>query len=346
MRKYLLSAVAASAVVAGSIGHADEAAANKWINEEFQPSVLTKDEQLAEMKWFIDAAAPFSGMEINVLSEGIPTHGYESEVLTKAFEEITGIKVNHQILGEGEVVQAVQTQMQTQRNLYDAYVNDSDLIGTHSRLQLAYNLTDFMAGEGADVRFTIGFEQGKRGKNLHYQMMLELHMKEVDFDSMEALKNLFKAVLPVSDGLKFIFKTADEVGQTEGGCFGYVLKDKGRTHFFYDSKGFTEEELESFRIESQGFRTSYTVSDEFPMPIYFDPACFMPVMYMCWAVTYFDSIDGEEWLLQYELIETCDEVPPCVRPQVVDASVCLDIVSSTVATWEVSGTFLYSGIPV
>jgi glycerol transport system substrate-binding protein len=72
-------------------------------------------------------------------------------VLTKAFEEITGIKVNHQLLGEGEVVQAVQTQMQTNRNLYDAYINDSDLIGTHSRLQLAVNLTDWMAGEGTDV---------------------------------------------------------------------------------------------------------------------------------------------------------------------------------------------------
>ena len=71
--------------------------------------------------------------------------------LTKAFEEITGIKVNHQILGEGEVVQAVQTQMQTNRNLYDAYINDSDLIGTHSRLQSAVNLTDWMAGEGKDV---------------------------------------------------------------------------------------------------------------------------------------------------------------------------------------------------
>ena len=46
-------------------------------------------------------------MEINVLSETIPTHVYESKVLTKAFEEITGIKVNHQLLGEGEVVQAV-----------------------------------------------------------------------------------------------------------------------------------------------------------------------------------------------------------------------------------------------
>ena len=125
--------------------------AERWINSEFQPSAFSKNEQMAEMEWFIKAAEPFKGMEINVLSETIPTHSYESKVLTKAFEEITGIKVNHQLLGEGEVVQAVQTQMQTKRNLYDAYVNDSDLIGTHSRLQLAYNLTDFMAGEGKDV---------------------------------------------------------------------------------------------------------------------------------------------------------------------------------------------------
>ncbi|MCB1343296.1 MAG: carbohydrate ABC transporter substrate-binding protein, partial [Pseudooceanicola sp.] len=152
MRKYLLSAVAVSAVVAGSnAAYADAAAAEKWINDEFQPSSLTKEEQMAEMQWFIDAAKPFAGMEINVLSEGIPTHSYESTVLTKAFEDITGIKVNHQILGEGEVVQAVQTQMQTQRNLYDGYVNDSDLIGTHARLQLAYNLTDQMAGGWKDV---------------------------------------------------------------------------------------------------------------------------------------------------------------------------------------------------
>ncbi|MCV6548458.1 MAG: ABC transporter substrate-binding protein, partial [Cohaesibacter sp.] len=152
MRKFLLSAVAISAMIASSsVVQADEAAAKKWIDAEFQPSVLSKDDQMKEMGWFIKASEPFKGMEINVLSEGIPTHSYESEVLTKAFFEITGIKVNHQILGEGEVVQAVQTQMQTKRNLYDAYVNDSDLIGTHSRLQLAYNLTDWMAGEGKAV---------------------------------------------------------------------------------------------------------------------------------------------------------------------------------------------------
>jgi len=152
MRQRLMMAVAATAMIASAqSAFADMAAAEKWVTEEFQPSTLTKDEQMSEMEWFINASKPFAGMEIAVLSEGIPTHDYESKTLTKAFEEITGIKVIHQILGEGEVVQAVQTQMQTNRNLYDAYINDSDLIGTHSRLQLAVNLTDWMAGEGADV---------------------------------------------------------------------------------------------------------------------------------------------------------------------------------------------------
>ena len=139
------------AVMAASPVRADMAAARRWVEKEFQPSTLSREQQLKEMEWFVNAAKPYRGLEINVLSETIPTHEYESKVLTRAFEEITGIKVNHQVLGEGEVVQAVQTQMQTNRNLYDAYINDSDLIGTHSRLQSAVNLTDWMAGEGKDV---------------------------------------------------------------------------------------------------------------------------------------------------------------------------------------------------
>ncbi|WP_416897249.1 MAG: ABC transporter substrate-binding protein [Minwuia sp.] len=152
MRRNLLAAAAAGALLAFSgpaTAGMDEA--RQWVDSEFQPSTLSKEAQLSELEWFIKAAEPFKGMEINVLSETIPTHEYESKVLAKAFEEITGIKVNHQLLGEGEVVQAVQTQMQTNRNLYDAYINDSDLIGTHSRLQLAVNLTDWMAGDGKDV---------------------------------------------------------------------------------------------------------------------------------------------------------------------------------------------------
>ena len=159
---------------------------------------------MSEMEWFVKAAAPFKGMEINVLSETIPTHEYESKVLTKAFEEITGIKVNHQLLGEGEVVQAVQTQMQTGRNLYDAYINDSDLIGTHSRLQLAVNLTDWMAGEGKDVTLPtldlddfmgISFTTGPDGKlyQLPDQQFANLYWFRYDWFQRPELKKQFKS---------------------------------------------------------------------------------------------------------------------------------------------------------
>ena len=114
-------------------------AIEKWASGEFSLSTLSK-KRVKELQWFQDAAKPFKGMSIKVLSETIPTHEYESKVLTKAFEEITGIKVNHQLLGEGDVVMAVQTQMQTNVSIYDAYINDSDLIGTHARMQQAVNL--------------------------------------------------------------------------------------------------------------------------------------------------------------------------------------------------------------
>ncbi len=183
---------------------AGESEAKKWVDNEFQPSTLSKAAQMKEMKWFIKASKPFKGMEINVLSESIPTHTYESKTLTKAFEEITGIKVNHQILGEGEVVQAVQTQMQTGRNLYDAYINDSDLIGTHSRLQLAVNLTDWMAGEGKDVTLPtldvedfigISFTTGPDGKlyQLPDQQFANLYWFRKDWFDRPDLKKKFKA---------------------------------------------------------------------------------------------------------------------------------------------------------
>ena len=67
-----------------------------------------------------------------------PTHDYEFEgAAPRPSTAITGIKVTHDLIGEGDVVEKLQTQMQTGENLYDAYVNDSDLIGTHWRYQQA-----------------------------------------------------------------------------------------------------------------------------------------------------------------------------------------------------------------
>jgi glycerol transport system substrate-binding protein len=224
MKLKLLATAAAALFMLASPSYADEAAATKWIDAEFQPSTLSKEDQMKEMAWFIKAAEPFKGMEINVLSEGIPTHSYESETLTKAFFEITGIKVNHQILGEGEVVQAVQTQMQTNRNLYDAYINDSDLIGTHSRLQSAINLTDWMAGDGKDVTnpgldlndfMGLKFTTGPDGKlwQMPDQQFANLYWFRKDWFDRPELKEKFKAKYGYELGVPVNWSAYEDIAQ-------------------------------------------------------------------------------------------------------------------------------------
>jgi len=124
----------------------------KFLDAEIKDqSVLDRAAQEAELNWFATAAAPFQGMEINVVSESIATHEYESKVLAPAFTAITGIKITHTLMGEGDVVDRLQRQMQSGENMFDAYVNDSDLIGTHWRYKQVRDLTDWMANEGKDV---------------------------------------------------------------------------------------------------------------------------------------------------------------------------------------------------
>ncbi|NQW09195.1 MAG: carbohydrate ABC transporter substrate-binding protein [Alphaproteobacteria bacterium] len=225
MKRNMMAVVAATAILGlASTAFAGTEEAKRWVDGEFQPSTLSKAEQMKEMEFFINAAKPFQGMEINVLSETIPTHEYESKVLTKAFEEITGIKVNHQLLGEGEVVQAVQTQMQTNRNLYDAYINDSDLIGTHSRLQLAVNLTDWMAGEGKavtlptlDIDDFIGkaFTTGPDGKlyQLPDQQFANLYWFRYDWFQRADLQKKFKDIYGYDLGVPVNWSAYEDIAE-------------------------------------------------------------------------------------------------------------------------------------
>lgn len=148
-----ISAIALASALAVGAAHAGEAEAKKWISSEFQPSTLSQDKQMAEMKWFIDAAAKLKAKgvtEIHVVSETLDTHAYESKTLAKAFEEITGIKVKHDIMQEGDVVEKLQTSMQSGKSIYDGWISDSDLIGTHYRYGVIMPLSDYMAGEGKE----------------------------------------------------------------------------------------------------------------------------------------------------------------------------------------------------
>jgi glycerol transport system substrate-binding protein len=129
----------------------DTSVAESLIDEMFPRSAISRDEQLQEMCWFITASESFSGMEINSVAENIRTHVYERDVLTDAFEQLSGISVTHDIIGEGDVVARLQTQLNSGEIIYDIYVNDADLIGTHLRYDSAVNLTEYIAGDGAAI---------------------------------------------------------------------------------------------------------------------------------------------------------------------------------------------------
>lgn len=183
---------------------------DNWVSRlsgvhKFNPSTLSRAEQLKEIAWFIKAAEPYRGQEINVASETLTTHKYESQVLAKAFQEITGIKLKHDLIQEGDVIEKLQTQMQSGRNIYDAYVNDSDLIGTHFRYGKVVPLSGWMTGQGKavtlptlDVNDFIGksFTTSPDGKlyQLPDQQFANLYWFRYDWFQRPDLKKKFKAI--------------------------------------------------------------------------------------------------------------------------------------------------------
>lgn len=115
-----------------------------WIDEEFVQSSLSEKQQLDELAWFVQAAKPYQGMTIRVVSENIATHQYESSVLAKAFTKLTGIHVVHEVTEEDDLIKKLQVQLDTGINIYDAYVNDADFIGTHYRNQKVVAISDMI----------------------------------------------------------------------------------------------------------------------------------------------------------------------------------------------------------
>ncbi|HEX7035875.1 MAG TPA: ABC transporter substrate-binding protein [Pseudomonadales bacterium] len=198
--------------------------AERWVDQEFQPSTLSREEQLAELAWFTEAAAPLRGLTINVVSETLTTHEYESEVLARAFREITGIRVNHDLIQEGDVIEKLQTQMQSGQNVYDAYVNDSDLIGTHARYGYVVPLSDFIAGEGADVTsptldledfIGISFTTGPDGKvyQLPDQQFANLYWFRYDWFQRDDLRARFRELYGYELGVPVNWSAYEDIAE-------------------------------------------------------------------------------------------------------------------------------------
>ncbi|SDX34339.1 carbohydrate ABC transporter substrate-binding protein, CUT1 family [Albimonas donghaensis] len=257
---YPLRSTTALALALGLLGApawADMEAAKAFLDAEIgELSALSRAEQEAEMQWFIDAAKPMAGMDIRVVSETITTHEYESKVLAPAFTAITGIKITHDLIGEGDVVEKLQTQMQSGENIYDGYINDSDLIGTHWRYQQARNLTEWMEGEGADVTnpgldledfIGLSFTTGPDGKlyQLPDQQFANLYWFRYDWFTDPAIMAEFKEKYGYDLGVPVNWSAYEDIaefftgreidGQTVYGNMDYGKKDPSLGWRFTDA---------------------------------------------------------------------------------------------------------------
>lgn len=254
----LTALLMASGMSGAAWADAFEDAAKKWIESEFNPSTLSPEQQMEELRWFIKASEPFRGMEINVASETITTHEYESKTLARAFSEITGIRLRHDLMQEGDVVEKLQTQMQSGKNIYDGYINDSDLIGTHFRYGKAVAISDMIEGEAKDYTLPtldlpdfigLSFTTGPDGKvyQLPVQQFANLYWFRADWFERAELKAQFKERygyelgVPVNwsayeDIAEFFSKHVKEIdGQRVYGHMDYGKKDPSLGWRFTDA---------------------------------------------------------------------------------------------------------------
>ncbi|MDN3522269.1 ABC transporter substrate-binding protein [Halomonas ramblicola] len=257
-----LSLIAAGVLLASGALHADEhdarAIAERLVDEHFQDSTLSREEQIEELLWFARAAEPFRDMEISTVAEGLTTHIYERDVLAEAFTELTGIEVTHNIIGEGDVVNNMQTQMQSGRNIYDAYVNDSDAIGTHIRYGTTINLSEAMDNEWADYTLPtldlddfIGLQYGTGPDGSLYQLpdqqFANLYWFRYDWFQREDLQEQFRDIYGYDLGVptnwtayediaEFFTEHVGEIdGETVYGHMDYGRRDPSLGWRFHDS---------------------------------------------------------------------------------------------------------------
>lgn len=207
--------------------NADEKAAQSWIQKEFQPSSLSPQQQAREMQWFIQTAAQLrqQGLQkIKVVSEIIPTHEYEAKVLARAFKEITGIVVEHQIITEGEVVNKLERAMQLGRSEYDAWISDSDLIGTHYRYGEIEALSDYIKQAGQpytnpqlDLNDFIGlvFTTAPDGKvyQLPDQQFANLYWFRADWFARPDLQQAFKRKYGYALGVPLNWSAYEDIAE-------------------------------------------------------------------------------------------------------------------------------------
>ena len=157
------------------------------------------------MKWFIKAAKPFKGMDIKVVSETIDHPRLRSRrCWPRPSPRSPASRSTHDIIQEGDVVEKLQTQMQSGQNIYDAYINDSDLDRHPLPLQQdgQPDRLDGRRGQGRD-------QSDPRRRRLHRQVVHHRARRQAVPAARPAVRQ------PVLVPLRLVHRPADQ-GRVQG----------------------------------------------------------------------------------------------------------------------------------
>ncbi|WP_159065028.1 ABC transporter substrate-binding protein [Thaumasiovibrio subtropicus] len=119
----------------------------KWA-QAFEPSVLSLSQRKEEFTWFHDVSAELSNQRLYVVGEANEATYYESQFLSRVFEEITGISVTYDVVDREELIARLYTQLERGVEEYDAFLIDGNLLSTFVPQGKFVSLTQYMKNEG------------------------------------------------------------------------------------------------------------------------------------------------------------------------------------------------------
>ncbi len=102
-------------------------------------------------EWFAEAAQPYAGVTIRGISESTPPSQFAQEVLAKAFEEETGIKVEFEITSWDQMYDKPIKDMEANTGIYDFIYIEQDIIYTYLARDFLTNITQ-MLNENPDLQ--------------------------------------------------------------------------------------------------------------------------------------------------------------------------------------------------
>jgi multiple sugar transport system substrate-binding protein len=109
----------------------------------------TPEEMVKDPAWWAEAAKPYAGVTIRGVSESTPPSNFAKDVLAPAFTELTGINVEFEVVGWGEMYDKEMKDMEAGTGIYDFIYIEQDIVYAYLDRGFLTNITKMLADNPA-----------------------------------------------------------------------------------------------------------------------------------------------------------------------------------------------------